>query len=188
MNMEDSAVSSDGKGKMPEEKVHETILTARTRKTCVTNSNTDECSNGKPTSVNGNGIGQVKDQKNGHSARSNGHPTEQRNGRLARNGRIYCSGRRRVRKPRGWADWLLIACGACVGVFSGVAYACFLYYLHENRLWFTHIKVSSDFIPQFLCSEVWNIGQILNESDSQGRKLSRLQVYFSYKVLKVDGF
>ncbi|XP_041463579.1 probable C-mannosyltransferase DPY19L3 [Lytechinus variegatus] len=87
-----------------------------------------------------NCAGQSTIAKNGHSAKANGHPMGQRNGRTMRNGRT-CNGRtRRMKRPWGWDDWLILVCGICVGLGVGVAYAWFIYMLHENTLWFTHIE------------------------------------------------
>nr|XP_054753606.1 uncharacterized protein LOC129259335 [Lytechinus pictus] len=87
-----------------------------------------------------NCAGQSTIAKNGHPAKANGQPTGQRNGRTMRNGRT-CNGRtRRMRRPWGWDDWLILVCGICVGMGVGVAYAWFIYMLHENTLWFTHIE------------------------------------------------
>ncbi|XP_072178333.1 protein C-mannosyl-transferase DPY19L3-like isoform X2 [Diadema setosum] len=97
---------------------------------------------GKVIDINGKNSGQVNG-RTGHAAHSNGHPNGHhsgpRNGRLVRNGRS-CTAARRVRRPQGWQRWLTLACGMCVGFGAGAAYSCFLYMLHENRLWFTNIK------------------------------------------------
>lgn len=90
-----------------------------------------------------NCVGQSDIAKNGHSVKSNGHPPGQRNGRMMRNGRMSIGRMRRMRRPWGWVDWLILAFGLGVGVGVGAAYAWLLYMLHENTLWFTHIKVST---------------------------------------------